>query len=55
MSPPAPPAGLSFGLCVPLFANPGRAFFRTSPLERAYRDVGWGEVRYDGPPDREVP
>ena len=29
MSPPAPPAGLSFGLCVPLFANPGRAFFRT--------------------------
>jgi citrate synthase len=29
--------------------------FEEQTRERAYRDVGWGEVRYDGPPDREVP
>jgi citryl-CoA lyase len=29
--------------------------FEEQTRERAYRDVGWGEVLYDGPPDREVP
>lgn len=29
--------------------------FEEQTRERAYRDVGWREVRYDGPPDREVP
>jgi citrate synthase len=29
--------------------------FEEQTRERAYRDVDWGEVLYDGPPDREAP